>query len=91
MNFKINNAMPFKANLSINGKQLASETSKIYKAAVKLLEENGKIATQSQEYMQSPHIQKAINYLPSDTFVRLGIMDYWALNEEEPACPAAYP
>lgn len=77
MNLKINNTMPFKANLRIHGKQLASETNKIYQNAIELLERNRKIATQSQEYMQSPHIQKAVKFLPCDTFVRLntGILD----------------
>ena len=77
MNLKINNTMPFKANLRINGKQLAGETNKIYQNAIELLERNRRIATQSQEYIQEPHIQKAIGFLPKDTFVRLntGILD----------------
>ena len=77
MDFKINNNASFGARLSINGKQLASETDKIYQTTVELLERNRRIATQSQEYIASAHIQKAIDYLPCDTFVRLntGILD----------------
>lgn len=76
MNFKVNNTS-FGAHFNVNGKQLAKETNKVYRSAIELLERNGKIATQLQEYMQSPHIQKAIDYLPKDTFVRLntGILD----------------
>lgn len=76
MNFKINNTS-FGAHFNVNGKQIATETNKIYRTAIELLERNRKIATQSQEYMQAPHIQKAIEYLPQDTFVRLntGIID----------------
>ena len=77
MNFKINNNASFGAHLSINGKQLATETDKIYQTTVELLERNRRIATQSQEYIASAHIQKAIDCLPGDTFVRLntGILD----------------
>jgi len=76
MNLKIN-TLPFKANYSINGKQTAKQTSFVYETEQKRLKKNGKIATQSQEYLESPHIQKAIDYLPKDTFVRLntGILD----------------
>lgn len=78
MNFKINNNQPaFKAKYTVWGKQTKQETDDVYAKKIKILERNRQIAAKAQEYMLSEDIQKAISYLPEDTFVRLhtGVYD----------------
>jgi len=85
MNFKINNNVAFGARYIINGKQTLKETQKVYDKKIDKLEYRSKVALQTQEYMQEPLIQKYLEYLPEDTFVRLhtGIIDRNGKKEDE--------
>ena len=76
MNFKINN-VNFGAKYVVNGKQAPKETQKVYDRKIDRLEYQGKVASQAQEFMQEPIIEKYLAYLPEDTFIRLhtGVVD----------------
>ena len=70
MNFKVNN-ISFGAQYSVYGKQSVDKTNKVYDNEIIKRENQRRIATQAQEYFESPQIQNYIEHLPEDTFVRL--------------------
>ena len=76
MNLNINN-LGFGAKYTVWGKKTSAETAEVYSNAPAKFAQKGSIAAQAQEYMQTPSIQKSIQQLPKDTFVRLhtGVLD----------------
>lgn len=76
MNFKINN-INFGAQFRVYGKQSVDKTNKVFDNEIMKREKQRRIATQAQEYFETPQIQNYIEHLPEDTFVRLhtGVVD----------------
>lgn len=70
MNLKINN-INFNAQYRVLGKQTAQKTNKIYDSALVKLEQQRRIATQAQDYLETEQIKTYIKNLPQDTFVCL--------------------
>ena len=76
MNLKISN-LSFNAKYKVFGKQTPQETQQVYDKDIDKKEYRAKVATQAQEYMQSPIIQEYLDWIPEDTFVCLhtGVLD----------------
>ena len=84
MNFKINN-INFTAQYRVMGKQTPTQTLSVFDNKIDKYIYRGKVASQTQEYMQDPLIQNYMEYLPDDTFVRLhtGIVDGESQRKDE--------